>query len=127
MSKKINMIKEITKDAMYSITYCIEMNLRYALTLINIMLPYAMYFIGRDRGKHSPGGELIFPLVVLIFLYYSKEISNRRNKGYTVPTPEKRFTQVDDDGEVTVEVSRMQELLLYVADLEDWLQRKGKL
>lgn len=44
-----------------------------------------------------------------------------------VPYPSKRFTEVDNDGMVSVESSRLQEMMLYVADVEDYLERKGRL
>ena len=37
------------------------------------------------------------------------------------------FTEVDDYGEVSIPNNRIQELILYLADLEDWLERKGLL
>ena len=33
----------------------------------------------------------------------------------------------DDYGEVSIPNNRIQELILYLADLEDWLERKGLL
>ena len=131
MNKLCNTIKEITVEAMYSVTYFVISNLRYGINAISIALPYLMYIMGQfqyeERGKFTVGGELLIPMVVSIVLYYLKEIANRNNKGYRVPIPKERFTEVDEDGEVSVEVNRMQEMLLYVADLEDWLTRKGML
>lgn len=47
--------------------------------------------------------------------------------GQSVPAPVKRFTEVSDDGMVSVDQNRLQELLLYVADVEDSLERSGRL
>ena len=56
-----------------------------------------------------------------------KAIGNRAGKGASIPMPSKRFTEVDGDGEVTVEQSRLTELILYTADLEDWFAKRGML
>ena len=41
------------------------------------------------------------------------------------PVPPKRFTTESKDGEVTVENSRLQEMIIYVCDVEDWLESSG--
>ena len=41
------------------------------------------------------------------------------------PVPPKRFTSESRDGEVTVENSRLQEMIIYVCDVEDWLESSG--
>ena len=41
------------------------------------------------------------------------------------PVPSKRFTSESRDGEVTVENSRLQEMIIYVCDVEDWLESSG--
>lgn len=41
---------------------------------------------------------------------------------YTIPVPGKRFTEDRGDGEVTIEYARLQELILYMDELEDWLE-----
>lgn len=45
-----------------------------------------------------------------------------------IPVPNERFTVVDEDNDmVSIDNDRLQEMLLYVADLEDTLERKGVL
>ena len=56
-----------------------------------------------------------------------RSYANKIGKGTTIPVPDKRFTEVDDYGEVSIPNNRIQELILYLADLEDWLERKGLL
>lgn len=41
-----------------------------------------------------------------------------------LPVPNERFTEVEK-GEVSIDKARLQELILYVAELEDWVE-KGK-
>ena len=121
--------KEITMEAIYSLMYAIQFNLRYVANLMNLCLPYLMYAFGQciamDRGQFVIGGEVFIPIVIMISTHYIKEASNKVNKGTHIPIPEERFTEVTDDGEVSIEQDRIQELLLYTADLEDWMERKG--
>lgn len=122
-------IREITSEGYHSLVYLIQYNLRYFASLIGITLPYAMYILGQvlavERGMFAVGGELFIPLVVTILTHYLREIANKTNKGNRIPIPRKRFTEIDDDGEVSIRNDRLQELLLYIADLEDWMERKG--
>lgn len=131
MGKCMRMLWEITRGIGYSVLYFVESNLRYVAGLIDIGLPYGMYLLGQamalERGEFAIGGEIFVPAIVCIVVYYIKEIANRCNKGKRIPVPRERFTEVDEDGEVSIENSRLQELILYVADLEDWLERRGLL
>lgn len=70
---------------------------------------------------------LLFALSVLwpILALFLKGYSDRIGKGDVVPMPMKRFTSKEEDGLVTVRQDRVQEMILYLADVEDWLERKG--
>ena len=118
-------------DVCYAIGYFIENNLNNFARLLNLVLPYLMYLIGQyvyeDRGKFAVGSEIFIPLIFCIIIYYIRSYANKIRKGTTIPVPNERFTEVDDDGEVSIENNRIQELILYLADLEDWLERKGLL
>ncbi len=131
MKKLLGILIDVTLDAISGIAYFIKNNLTNFATILNLILPYVMYFIGQyvaaDRGKIAVGGELFVPIVFVIVTYYLKSSANKIGKGITIPVPDKRFTQVSNDGEVNIEHKRVQELILYVADLEDWLERKGLL
>ena len=87
-----------------------------------------MWYLGaylyEERGEFAVGGELFVPLVVFLVIYFVGSFANHIGKGERIPVPEKRFTEVDD-GEVSVPVSRQDEMLFYLADLEDCLERKG--
>lgn len=131
MKKFLRIFAEITFEAICSFTYFLKNNLMTFANVLNLILPYTMYFIGQyvvfDRGNIAVGGEIFVPLIFIVVIYYLKSTANKIGKGVTIPLPNKRFTQVDDDGEVSIEHKRIQEMLLYMADLEDWLERKGLL
>lgn len=126
MRKVLHTMVSITVSAFRELAYCIKFNARYVIGLLNLLLPYAMYILGCKCGNVS-SWYLVIPSVAMLVLYYMREIANRSNVGSSIPVPHNRFTQVDEDGETTVETRRIQELILYMADLEDWLTRKGLL
>ena len=127
----MSIILELIFDLIRTIKYFIESNLRMFANLLNVILPYIMYFIGqyvfRERSEFVVGGEIFIPIIFCIIIYFIKSYANKIGKGITIPIPHKRFTEVDDNDEVSIENDRIQELLLYTADLEDWMERKGLL
>lgn len=136
--KKMSKIKfiRITVDILYEVYYeildVIGGNLRNVAIILRTGLPYLMWYIGADlyeqRGEFAVGGEIFIPLIVFVFTYYIRQYANRLGKGDRIPVPEKRFTeQGEEDGEYTVETKRVEEMIIYMSKLEDWLQRKGLL
>ena len=129
MKRVFKILVEITYETFCGFGYFIKSNLVTFANFLNLIAPYVMYFIGQqvmfNRGGFAVGGEIFVPLVFVVIIYYLKSTANKMRKGITIPVPEKRFTSVDDDGEVTIENRRIQELILYLADLEDWMERKG--
>lgn len=124
-----DVLGDITKNIWYEVRYCVQINMRYAAVLFDIALPYIMYAAGQElavmRGGVHIGGEIFLPVLCLALIYYLKEFANKTGKGNTIPIPDRRFTDVDEDGEASVENKRIQEMILYLADLEDWMERKG--
>lgn len=117
-------LKGTTLGILFGISDGIKFSLGYIADIILLALPYVMFYLGKNFSDHL----ILFmaiPPIVLIIWYYLKEISNRINHGGKFPIPEARFTKVDEYGEVSVERSRLQEMILYVGDVEDWLHRKG--
>lgn len=131
MKRFLQIVGEIASDAFAAIVYFIGSNLRNFANVLNIACPYVMYVVGQYafdcRGEFQVGGELFIPLVFAVVIYVIRQFANKIGKGTTIPLPQKRFTSVDDDGEVSVNHDRLQEMILYVADIEDWLERHGLL
>lgn len=131
MRKFFRITIEIISDAIYGFLYFIENQLLNFSRLLYFMLPYLMLFIGeyvyRFREVYAIGSEVFIPIFIMITAYFIRTYANKIGKGTEVPTPEKRFTEISDDGEVSVDRERLNELLLYVADVEDYLERKGLL
>ena len=131
MKTFFSIIGAIIVDIILAIDYFIKNNLRNFAWILNFILPYLMYIVGQnvcaERGYLDIGGELLIPIAFCIITYILRSYANKIGKGTTIPVPDKRFTEVDDDGEVSIQNNRIQELILYLADLEDWLERKGLL
>lgn len=131
MKRFFSIMGAIIIDAVRAIDYFITSNLRNFAWILNFILPYLMYIVGQNvyaaRGYLGVGGELFLPIIFYMITYVLRSYANKIGKGTTIPVPEKRFTEVDDYGEVNIRQDRIQELILYVADLEDWLERKGLL
>lgn len=131
MKRFLKVTNAIIHDIIQATHHFITNNLRNFARILNFILPYAMYVIGQEvcleRGKIAFGGEIFIPIIFCVITYYLHSYANKIGKGTTIPVPEKRFTEVDDDGEVSIRNNRIQELILYLADLEDWLERKGLL
>ena len=131
MKRFFNIIGAIIVDIIQTVDYFITSNLRNFAWILNFILPYLMYIIGQDvyatRGYIGVGGELLLPIIFCMITYILRSYANKIGKGITIPIPDKRFTEVDDYGEVSIPNNRIQELILYLADLEDWFERKGLL
>ena len=131
MKRFFSIMCAIIVDVVRVADYFITSNLRNFAWILNFILPYLMYIIGQDvyatRGYLGVGGELLIPVVFCVITYALRSYANKIGKGTIIPVPDKRFTEVDDYGEVSIPNNRIQELILYLADLEDWLERKGLL
>lgn len=131
-SKFVKITHDILVEVWYTIIDVIGSNLRNLVFILRAGLPYLMWYMGvylyRQRGKFVVGGEIFVPLVVFIVTYFIRQFANRIGKGERIPIPEKRFTELgEEDGEYTVETNRIEEMILYMSNLEDWMQRKGLL
>lgn len=98
------------------------------LTTIVYFIPYVIIASSYFAGCSAVVLMNMFWLTVLVQVAcfitskYLKYIEVEDN-GFPVPT--KRFTTESRDGEVTVENSRLQEMIIYVCDVEDWLESSG--
>lgn len=99
--------------------------------ILIIVTPFLMLAIGEyvysTRGEFLIGGEIIICIFLVVFTLCLKAYSNvSKNSGKNIPVPYERFTNVDcENGKVDVEQKRIQEMILYMADLEDWFDRNG--
>ena len=140
MMKKVKESKlaEFLSDLVASITEIIN-DIFYYLgrtmvvwpALLNIICPYVMWYLiiylYGIRGEFKIGGEVFVPLAFFIIGNILRNLSVRRNHANSIPIPRKRFTQEEGYGEYSVEQARINEMILYVAEVENYLERKGLL
>lgn len=75
------------------------------------------YFAGQGLQMGTTNASLLFLEYAFCLLIV---LSGMAGSPKDMPLPKKRFTKHDDD-ETYIEESRVQELILYMEDLEDWL------
>lgn len=109
--------------------FAFDISARYIARLLEAMLPYVMFLIGYSGtgSKHHIFIYIFIPPLVWVIVALLRSYANYVGKGPNIPIPQRRFTEANEDGEVTVEYDRLQELILYTADLEDYLERSGLL
>ena len=109
--------------------YFISINIKYLIKLIDISIPYIYAYISillyRDRNSFIIGYEILIPIIAYIILSILNNFLNKINKGYDIPLPRERFTTLNDNGNVSVDNSSINDIILYLYDLEEYLKSKG--
>lgn len=109
--------------------YFISINLKYLVKLIDISIPYIYAYISiilyRERNNFIIGYEVLIPIITYIILSILSNFLNKINKGYDIPLPRERFTTLNDNGNVSVDNSSVNDIILYLYDLEEYLKSKG--
>ena len=70
MHDTFHIIIDITKDIVRNIKYWFDNNIRNLPSLLNIVLPYLMYFLGVKLKLNYI--YLVIPIIVYLISYYSK-------------------------------------------------------
>lgn len=126
--KYLRVAAEVAIDILRTIGMWLLNNLRNFATILNILLPYLCLYLGQtvyqERGYFAVGGEIFIPVLTMLVIWYIRSFANKVGKGTTLPRPVKRFTEVSSDGEINIPQERLEELIIYMADLEDWMERK---
>lgn len=120
----IMIIVDVMLDSVRSIMWYVKSSMYVISRLVNAFIPFACLLVGRKTEANL----FLFAIGIaflMLSMFIVKEAANKAGKGNLPPVPRDRFTSVSEEGEVTVNIDRMQELLLYVADLEDYFERKG--
>ena len=109
--------------------YFISINIKYLIKLIEISIPYIYAYISillyRDRNSLIIGYEVLIPIIAYIILSILNNFLNKINKGYDIPLPRERFTTLNDNGNISVDNSSINDIILYLYDLEEYLKSKG--
>ena len=127
----LEILVETIEDMFNMLGYILSTSIYPISKILMFILPYLMFMLGltiyKDSGDDMKAVILLIPILINMLSYILKSAANKIGKGETPPVPYKRFTSNDGDGEVSVENSRVQEMLIFVYDYEEWLERKGYL
>ena len=96
--------------------------------LVLYLIPYVVIASALFAGCSAAVLTNMFLLTVLaqvVCLITSKYLKYSKVEDTDFPIPVKRFTTESRDGEVTIENNRLQEMIIYVCDVEDWLESSG--
>lgn len=102
----------------------VRSNLNNFANLLILIVPFLSLAAGM-WPDFKFNASIVFPIAGVILICLLKALSSILGRGYDIPVPLHRFTHIEPSGEVWMPQSRIQEMLLYVADLEDWLERNG--
>lgn len=121
-------VLEIIAEAILEMVIGIVEATRFFSRFIYLTLPYIMLVIGNDvyktRGEFALGGEIFVPPLIFLVIMLLEELYKRQRKiENTIPVPEERFTIVDGS-RIEVEHERLEELLIYMQSLEDYLEEE---
>ena len=118
-------------EIIYDMFYYLEKTICLWSTAVNLACPYCMWYVTVElynaRGEFKVGGEIFIPVLFIFISNVLRNLTVRRNLGNAIPVPRKRFTKEEGSGEYSIEEDRIQEMILYVADVEEYLSRKGML
>lgn len=117
----VSIIVGIIKDTVQSFTLWVHNHINQIAEAINMLYPYLVAYLVADNLRLNVGWFL--PPLFWFIIYILKTYAKRTGKGLSVPKPVKRFTEVSDDGEITIPTTRIEELILYMCDLEDWFEK----
>lgn len=122
-------IKESITDLCCLVAYTVKSNIYILGTLIELSAPYIMWSVVINeyerRGCFTVGGEIFIPLVLFFFSSVMKRVANKGGYGNDVPVAKKRFTQEEEYGEITIREEDVQEVILYLNDVENYIEKKG--
>lgn len=125
----IKAFRSSISELYHQLKYFISINIKYLIKLIDISIPYIYAYISillyRERNNIIIGYEVLIPIIAYIILSVLNNFLNKINKGYDIPLPRERFTTLNDNGNVSVDNSSINDIILYLYDLEEYLKSKG--
>lgn len=120
MIKAIQIYISLVSEKLLSVAKYLSKSLRF-------ITPYIILLIVKLYGftKVVTLVALLFPLTIWVITSVVNIYLNRKNLGDRFPIPNERFTEDVGDGEIRITNNRLQELILYTNDLENWFRANG--
>ena len=94
--------------------------------LSNILLfvnPLICLLVFNSTGRFS--NAIVFMVAILLVSILLDIIAEILNVGKEIPIPYKRFTNDDEVDGVTVNKSDLNDMILFMNDYENWIERSG--
>lgn len=126
-------IKRALKESIKALHNMIKRSSYGLITTASFLLPYFAIWIViiayKQRGYFAIGGEHLVILSAQLTIFFLKKLVNNSGQGEEVPIPTKRITIPDEDEGryYEVERDRLSELITFTGQVEDYLERVGKL
>lgn len=112
-------------EMLYSFKYNVVKELDKIAVIIEIAIPVVLSQIYADITK-----LIIVSIVMTVIVHYITKVWQKlNNETYgDLPLPRYRMTKIDSDGFVSlIDQDDLQELVLYMHEVEQYLTKKGKL
>lgn len=112
-------------EMLYSFKYNVVKELNKIAVIIEIAIPVVLSQIYADITK-----LIIVSIVMTVIVHYITKVGKKlNNETYgDLPLPRYRMTKIDSEGFVSlIDQDDMQELILYMNEVEQYLTKKGKL
>lgn len=112
-------------EMLYSFKYNVVKELDKIAVIIEIAIPVVLSQIYADITK-----LIIVSIVMTVIVHYITKVGKKlNNETYgDLPLPRYRMTKIDSDGFVSlIDQDDLQELVLYMHEVEQYLTKKGKL
>lgn len=100
---------------------------KWIAVTVFVATPFAVTF-HHEVYPDLIGGTVAIAVILEFLCYIFYELSKFYGAEATeFPAPPERFTTVDKDGMVSVDKKRIQEMILYVGEVEDYLSDMGRI
>lgn len=115
-------LKAMRTRAIYWLTH----NVMLLVTLVDMLVPLiALLIYMHIEGPLDLLASLVVCFIIQVGVSVSRHFYMWQNERHNVPMPSERFTKDEGNGEVTIEYARLQELILFTYEYENWLEEQG--
>ena len=100
---------------------------KWVAVIVFVTTPFAVVF-HHEVYPDLIGGTAVIAVILEFMCYIFYELSKFYGAEVAeFPAPSDRFTTVDKDGMVSVDKNRIQEMIVYVGEVEDYLSDMGRI
>lgn len=101
-------------------------NMMLLIAAIDMLMPLVALMVQKQiEGRQGFLLGLVVCFIIQAMISVYRRFYAWQKEKYNIPIPERRFTREEGDGEVTIEYSRLQELILFMDTYENWLEEQG--